>query len=77
MKLKKKNYSRKQKILVFLVGTPALMIYYQGEPMVFSRGEWEPMNKVKGMLNLKQIEEVINAAFTAIKLKSREIELIF
>jgi len=71
---KNRDFCRKQGIIV---GTPVIMMYYCGKEMVFSRGASEPSNKLKGLVNLQQIEELWSSTLVALEMHAREIHVIF
>lgn len=49
------------------------MLYNKGVPMMFTRGDQEPSPKLKGMLSVNQIREIIKGAQSALKMGISEI----
>jgi len=54
-----------------------LMVYFNGQQMVFSRGEYEPSNKPKGLVNIEQLHDLISAVQTTISMTASEITVAF
>lgn len=53
------------------------MVYYNGTPMLFSIGEYQPSEILKGMLNAAKLQEVYESTLSAIEMNAREIILKF
>jgi hypothetical protein len=62
---------------IHIVGTPTAMISHRGNWMMFSRGEWEPTNKLKGLINPSQIIDLVASTISAIKMGAQEIHVAF
>src|SRR5690606_28454617 len=69
-----KEYCKQHNIIV---GVPTTMLFYQGQPMLFAKGEWEPSDQLKGMLNLSQLEELCESAKYAANMGLKEIHVPF
>lgn len=59
------------------VGTPTTLVFHGGKQMMFSRGEWEPSNNLKGLVNPKQLVDLINSTRAAINMGAEEIHVAF
>jgi len=69
-----RDFCKKSEIIA---GTPVIMAFCRGKEMMFSRGEWEPMNKLKGLVNVSQLEELWSSIQAALEMGAHEIHVAF
>lgn len=69
-----RDFCRKNGIII---GTNITMVYYRGQNMLFVRGLQDPVDKLKGLLNPTQLEELVKSARAAIDMGLREIHVPF